>query len=156
MIAEAAAFSNSAGYDIFIAMEVPKVRVTCAIIERKGRILATRRSQGGAMGGKWEFPGGKIENGETPEECLRREILEELGIPIDVRAALPPSPHRYPGFDIVLYPFVCGPAGGEEEIPALVLRDHSEVCWDIPENLAGLDWAGADIPVLAAYRKARQ
>ena len=58
--------------------------VTCAVIEKDGRILIARRKSGDHMAGKWEFPGGNIEPGETPEQCLKRELLEELGVEIGI------------------------------------------------------------------------
>ena len=137
-----------------------KLRVTCAIIESGGHILATRRSSRGSMPGKWEFPGGKIEPGETAEACVLREIREELGRDVKILRALAPSTHRYPDFEILLHPFVCridekaADAGDGPTAPSasdLVLRDHSEARWGRPEDLGRLDWAEADLPVLAAY-----
>ena len=58
--------------------------VTCAIIEKDGKILIARRAEGQKLAGKWEFPGGKVEDGESPEECLKRELEEEFGIPTEV------------------------------------------------------------------------
>ncbi len=60
--------------------------VTCAIIEKEGKILLARRAVGQKLAGKWEFPGGKVEDGESPEECLKRELEEEFGIQVEVGA----------------------------------------------------------------------
>jgi 8-oxo-dGTP diphosphatase len=60
------------------------VRVTAAVIEREGQVLIARRGEGRALAGKWEFPGGKIEPGETPEQCLVREVREEFGIEAEI------------------------------------------------------------------------
>lgn len=94
---------------------------------------------------KWEFPGGKIHRGETPEDCLRRELLEELGIVAKVGTALQPSTHRYPAFTITLYPFLCRIESGE-----LTAREHEQIAWLTPGELPGLDWAEADRPIVDA------
>ncbi|MDD4339809.1 MAG: (deoxy)nucleoside triphosphate pyrophosphohydrolase [Syntrophales bacterium] len=122
------------------------LHVTCAIIERDGRVLAAQRGGGGSMAFKWEFPGGKIRPGESPEACLHRELMEEMGLRIDVKRPLDPAPHRYPLFDVTLYPFVCTIAAGEP-----VLNAHRAVVWLPPGELPSLDWAEADRPVIAAY-----
>jgi mutator protein MutT len=70
--------------------------VTRAIIERDGFVLAAQRSAMMSLPLKWEFPGGKIDQGESPEECLRREIAEEMNIQVEIGCSLPPSTHKYP------------------------------------------------------------
>ena len=92
---------------------------------------------------KWEFPGGKIHVGETPEDCLRRELIEELGITARVGRALQPTTHRYSDFTITLYPFFCAIESGD-----LIPQEHDEVAWLRPDDLARLDWADADRPVV--------
>jgi 8-oxo-dGTP diphosphatase len=94
---------------------------------------------------KWEFPGGKIQTGETPEDCIRRELLEELGVKARVGQALPPSTHSYPDFTITLYPFLCVLESGE-----LTPLEHEEIAWMEPQDLLRLDWAEADRPVVNA------
>ncbi len=122
------------------------LHVTCAIIERNGAVLAARRGETMAMPLKWEFPGGKIKSGETPEDCLRREIAEELNVSIAVHQSLAPVTHAYPAFTITLYPFICSIAAGD-----IKLREHAAVAW-LPRNqLFTLDWAEADLPVVDAY-----
>jgi 8-oxo-dGTP diphosphatase len=129
-----------------------RIHVSCAIIERDGHILAARRSDSVSMPGKWEFPGGKMKPREEPEDCVQREILEELGLAIKILRPLPPYFHEYKDFEILLYPFICTPVKTKSgEVKKLTLKDHSEVRWDRPENLTTLDWAEADIPVLEAY-----
>lgn len=125
------------------------IHVTCAIIERAGRVLATQRSAAMSMPHKWKFPGGKIDPGETAEECLRRELLEEIGIQARIGRSLPASTHQYPTFTITLHPFVCTIEEGE-----IVLHEHEALLWLEPGELLCLDWAEADIPVLAAYLSA--
>jgi 8-oxo-dGTP diphosphatase len=92
---------------------------------------------------KWEFPGGKIHEGETLEECLRRELVEELGIVTRIGPALPPTTHQYPDFTITLYPFFCAIKSGD-----LIPHEHAEVAWLRPDELPFLDWADADRPVV--------
>jgi 8-oxo-dGTP diphosphatase len=125
---------------------VKHLHVTCAIIERDGLILAAQRSADMNMPLKWEFPGGKIDPGETPEACLIREILEEMGIRIRVGVSLPSSTHQYPALTVTLYPFICSIESGE-----IVLHEHSAINWLPPNELHTLDWAEADLPVIAAY-----
>jgi mutator protein MutT len=88
------------------------IQVTCAIIECDGLVLAAQRSETMSLPLQWEFPGGKIHQGESPEECLAREIDEELGVKITINGSLNPSTHRYPSVSVTLYPFLCYFAGG--------------------------------------------
>lgn len=123
----------------------PPIHVVCAVLrDDSGRHLATRRPPGKALGGLWEFPGGKVEPGEDPAAALRREIAEELGLDIAVGPALPAVLHRYAFGTIALHPFLCRPTGG-----SLVLHEHSAAIWLPRTALWSLDWAPADIPVLA-------
>jgi 8-oxo-dGTP diphosphatase len=122
------------------------LHVTCAIIEQDGYVLAAQRSHTMDMPLKWEFPGGKIKPAETPENCLHREIAEELAIKVAVHQALAEVTHAYPDFTITLYPFVCTITSG-----TITLREHAAVTWLPREDLASLDWAAADRPVLEAY-----
>jgi 8-oxo-dGTP diphosphatase len=122
------------------------VEVACAVIQDGDRISAFKRPPQGLMPGKWEFPGGKLEPGESAEACLRRELAEELALEVEVVSALEPCRHDYPDFSVLLLPFVCKVAGG-----APVLLEHTEIRCDHPESLRGLDWAAADVPVLEAY-----
>jgi A/G-specific adenine glycosylase len=85
----------------------PHVDVTAAVIRKNGRLLIAQRPTSGMLGGLWEFPGGKVERGESVEECLRREILEELGIEIEVGRPVTQVKHTYTHFRITLHAFVC-------------------------------------------------
>ncbi|HUG13124.1 MAG TPA: (deoxy)nucleoside triphosphate pyrophosphohydrolase [Opitutaceae bacterium] len=125
--------------------------VVCAIIERGGRVLAAQRSRAKSQGGKWEFPGGKLHDGELPRDALVREIAEELCIAILVGNALAPSTHDYGGFAITLIPFLCTIADGEP-----LATEHEAITWCAPGELAALDWAAADVPVVAGYLAARE
>jgi len=94
----------------------------------------------------WEFPGGKIECGETALECLEREITEELGIQILTKAKLPSHAHSYPEFEVTLHPYICSIKSGE-----IVLREHSAMVWLPPRELRRLKWAAADFPIIKSY-----
>jgi 8-oxo-dGTP diphosphatase len=122
------------------------IHVACGIIERDGLILAARRSPSKSLPLKWEFPGGKMNPGESAEACVKREILEEMGVAIDIRAALPPSTHHYADFSVTLYPLICTIVSGK-----ISLNEHAAVKWLSPEDLYSLDWAEADFPVLDSY-----
>jgi 8-oxo-dGTP diphosphatase len=124
------------------------LHVACAIIERDGLVLAAQRGAAGSMPLKWEFPGGKIDGAETPEECLRRELLEEMGVEVNPARQLSPQTHHYPEFSVTLYPFVCT----MEDI-GIHLHEHAAIAWLPPEELHRLDWAEADLPVIDSYRR---
>ena len=124
----------------------PHIHVACAIIERDGLTLAARRSLKQSLPLQWEFPGGKIEAGELHQECLVRELREELGIDISVGKPLQPVTHSYALFTLTLYPFICTILSGE-----LTLHEHAEIAWLPPVALPTLDWAEADLPVIKEY-----
>jgi len=124
------------------------VHVACAVIESDGLVLSALRSASMNLPLKWEFPGGKIEPGEGREECLRRELVEEMGVQIEVGRALTPATHRYPSFDVTLYPYVCSIISGE-----IILHEHSAVTWLPPERMLDLEWADADLPVILEYQR---
>jgi len=132
-------------------LPVRHIHVACAIIERAGQILAAQRSEMMSMPLKWEFPGGKIEPDETAQECLHRELMEEMGISVRVGQQLPNSSHCYCDFTITLHPFICTLEEGD-----ITLHEHKAVKWIGPESLMNLDWAEADYPVIAAYRQLRK
>ncbi|HEY9184508.1 MAG TPA: (deoxy)nucleoside triphosphate pyrophosphohydrolase [Salegentibacter sp.] len=124
------------------------MKVACAIIENKGEILCAQRSSIMNLPNKWEFPGGKVKN-ETLEECLRREIKEELGVEIIVLEQLPSNQHNYSKSKVIeLIPFRCALQTFE-----IVLLEHSKVEWLPIEELKTLDWAEADIPIVNYYIK---
>jgi 8-oxo-dGTP diphosphatase len=126
--------------------DLPHIHVACAIIEQDGLTLAARRSEKMSLPLKWEFPGGKLDAGESPEECLVRELQEELGIDISVGKPLQPATHIYSSFSVTLYPFICHITHGE-----ITLHEHAEIIWLPPEELPQLDWAEADLPVITEY-----
>ena len=120
--------------------------VTCAIIEKDGKVLSAQRSESMSLPLKWEFPGGKIKDGERPEDCLKREVIEELGVSVNIGSALLPHTHQYEAFSITLYPFICKVVSGE-----ITLHEHAAFSWLPPEDLHTLDWAAADLPVIQTY-----
>ncbi|MGA2507809.1 MAG: (deoxy)nucleoside triphosphate pyrophosphohydrolase [Chitinispirillaceae bacterium] len=122
------------------------VPVACGIIERNDVFLAAQRGAGQSNAGLWEFPGGKIDRGETAETALVRELQEELGIEVAITAKLAPFSHAYPWIAIELIPFVCKIIKGEPH-PC----EHAEVRWINICNSDLLVWAPADIPVLREY-----
>ena len=98
---------------------------------------------------KWEFPGGKVEDGEDLETCLQREIKEELGVELQVIEKLPSNLHSYtPAKSIKLIPFRCRMKACE-----IVLKEHEQILWLEKEHLKNLDWAEADVPVVEYYLK---
>ncbi len=129
-----------------------KIDVACAIIEKDGQVLAAQRSAAMSLPLKWEFPGGKIEPGESAAACLMREIAEELAVGIVIRAPLALSDWQYPDFAITLHPFVCALADNR----SLRLLEHHAIRWLLPTDLVTLDWAAADAPVLRNYFRYRQ
>jgi 8-oxo-dGTP diphosphatase len=122
------------------------LHVACAIIEQEGLVLAAQRGAMMTLPLKWEFPGGKIEAGETAEECLNRELREELGVSVFIATALSPATHRYPDFTVTLYPFTCRLTGG-----TVTMYEHHALKWVEPQQMPELDWAAADLPVIREY-----
>jgi 8-oxo-dGTP diphosphatase len=124
------------------------INVTCGIILKDGKVLVTQRSETMQLALKWEFPGGKIEAGETEEQCLCRELKEELGIEIEILEKLESKPFDYGKLSINLIPFVANHLSGE-----IMLHEHKDFKWLTKEELPELEWASADIPVLDAFLK---
>lgn len=118
-------------------------RVTAAIIERDGRILIARRKAGDRFGGLWEFPGGKIESGESPEQCLRRELREELGVETEVRESLGTSRYDYGDLEVELLAFRVDLLTQD-----FCLNDHDEIRWVLPEELNQYAFPEADAPIV--------
>ncbi len=121
----------------------------CALIDRDGRILLAKRPEGKAMAGLWEFPGGKVETGETPEEALIRELKEELDVNTytSCLAPLTFASHGYDGFHLLMPLFVCRKWEG---IPRP--KEKQELAWVRAGDLVNYELPPADIPLAAQLR----
>lgn len=118
-----------------------QIDVVGAVIVRDGLILCAQRGSNGSLGGMWEFPGGKIEPGESAREALVREIVEELRCDIAVGEFITTTTHDYDFGTVTLTTFWCQLLAGEP-----VLTEHAAVRWQAPHALGELAWAPADIP----------
>ena len=128
-------------------MKKRKIEVVAAVIFDENKILVSQRD-GGDMAGRWEFPGGKIETGETHEQALKREIMEELGIIISVDSFLLTIEYDYPEFHLVMHCYQCAILFGAPR-----LLTHSAVKWISPQELDSIDWLPADIQVVDYLKK---
>jgi len=127
------------------------VPVACAIIEdADGRVLIAQRPPHKHLALKWEFPGGKIEAGESPADALLRELSEELGCTVAIIHPLPPFLHDYTTVLIEMFPFICRLTA---DSPAPHAHEHVALRWIDPAELPTFDLAAADLPVVAAYRR---
>lgn len=126
------------------------IDVTAGVVWKGGEFLITRRrNDDPVIPGLWEFPGGKIEDGEEGVECLARELREELEIDVVAGEVFLVSEHKYPSRTIRLHFFTAQYKGGE-----IKLNDHSEAKWITLDELDRYDFAPADIPVLNSLRTA--
>ena len=120
-----------------------RIEVVAAIIhDAEGRIFATQRGYGEFKDG-WEFPGGKMEAGETPEEALRREIWEELETRIEVERLVETVEYDYPQFHLTMHCFLCRVESGRLE-----LKEHEAARWLEKEELGSVDWLPADLQII--------
>lgn len=119
------------------------ISVTAAILIEDKSVLVARRGPGERHAGFWEFPGGKIEPGESSEQCLIREIKEELGLEIEVVRPFVTSIHDYGDRVIELRSFLCRRTGG-----VLTPTVHDAVVWTAPDDLGRLNLAAADVPIV--------
>ena len=114
------------------------VKVVAAIIINNGKVFATQRGYGEFKDG-WEFPGGKIEIGETPEQALVREIQEELDTQINVKEKIDTVEYDYPNFHLSMDCFMCNIIKGD-----LILKEHEAAKWLSKDELYSVDWLPAD------------
>jgi 8-oxo-dGTP diphosphatase len=114
--------------------------VAAAVVEREGRIMLCQRLPNAHNALKWEFPGGKLEAGESPEAALARELWEELGVRVAVGRVRDAVYYRYPDRDVLLLFYGCAIVEGE---PRTV--ECNAIAWATPEALPGYDFAGADL-----------
>ena len=121
--------------------------MVAAVIHDGGRILATQRGHG-EFKDKWEFPGGKMEAGESREEALRREIREELNTEINIGKLLCTVEYDYPAFHLTMHCYLCSVVSG-----TLVLKEHESARWLPAEALESVDWLPADLQILPIIRQ---
>ena len=131
------------------------IRVVAAVIKAVNEngepiIFATQRGYGEFKGG-WEFPGGKIEAGETPQEALKREIMEELDTDISVGALIDTIEYDYPEFHLSMDCFWCKIISGD-----LVLKEHEAARWLTKNQLRDVEWLPADITLIGKIREEMQ
>ena len=122
------------------------IDVVAAIIVQDGKILGTQRGHG-EFAGQWEFPGGKIEPGETPEEAVVREIEEELSATVSVGKLLTTVDHDYPTFHLHMYCYIAHVEQGKIE-----LHEHSAASWLDAQTIDSVNWLPADIAVVEAIK----
>ncbi|MDB2488330.1 8-oxo-dGTP diphosphatase MutT [Alphaproteobacteria bacterium] len=125
--------------------------VACALVDSDGRVLVAARPSGKSMAGLWEFPGGKVEAGETPEAALIRELKEELSIDVTAACLAPLSfaSHAYDEFHLLMPLYVCRKWDGQ-----IAPREGQETQWLRPRDLFDLPMPPADKPLIAALRDA--
>lgn len=124
-----------------------QINVVGAVIVRDGLVLCAQRGPSGSLAGLWEFPGGKIETGETAREALVREIEEELACVVLVGNQVKVTTHEYDFGIVTLTTFYCTITQGEP-----ILREHAAAAWLPPEELHTLEWAPADVPAVATIQ----
>ena len=122
------------------------IRVVAAVIYADGKVFATQRGYGDFKG-VWEFPGGKIEEGETPENALKREISEELETEITVGELIETIEYDYPAFHLSMDCFWCDVVRGD-----LVLKEHESARWLDKESLYSVEWLPADVALIEKIR----
>lgn len=123
------------------------IRVVAAVIKSGDKIFATQRGYGDMKGG-WEFPGGKIEEGESPEDALKREILEELDTEISVGELIDTIEYDYPTFHLSMDCFCCQIIKGD-----LVLKEHEAARWLDKDTIDDVEWLPADITLIDMIKK---
>ena len=119
------------------------IDVTAAVIRKNGNVLIAQRASDEHLAGLWEFPGGKIEKGETPEQCLKRELFEEFGIEVRIGRFIAESCFCYSNKNIRLLAYDVEYLGGE-----FFLKVHSQILWVTPDKLKNYSFAPADVPIL--------
>lgn len=124
------------------------IRVVAAVIRKDDKIFATQRGYGELKGG-WEFPGGKIEDGETPQEALKREIEEELDTEISVGELIDTIEYDYPTFHLSMDCFWCEIVEGR-----LVLKEHEAARWLDRKTMDDVEWLPADVTLVGKIKEA--
>lgn len=119
------------------------IAVTAALLKKDGKYLIAQRKVGDSLAGLWEFPGGKVEQGETPEQCLERELREEFGVKTKVKKFVAQSEYQYPHIAIRLLAYETEYISG-----AFQLHDHQAIAWVTVEELRNYKFAPADVPIV--------
>lgn len=126
---------------------IEPLQVVGGVIVQNGTVYCTQRG-GGPLAGKWEFPGGKLEAGESRQQALAREIGEELDCEVDVGDRIVTTRHEYDFATVVLTTYYCALRRGTPR-----LSEHQEDAWLRPHDLTSLDWAAADIPAVQQIQR---
>jgi 8-oxo-dGTP diphosphatase len=119
-----------------------QIHVAAAIIRKGNNIFVAQRGNSGEIALKWEFPGGKLEVGESGEEAIIREISEELSVEIGVEGHFMRVSHQYKTFSLIMDAYLCTLKRG-----TITLLEHVDSKWISSDNIMELDWAAADIPI---------
>lgn len=123
------------------------IKVVAAIIKNKDKIMIAQRLKGD-FAGQWEFPGGKVESGETPQQALEREIMEEMELKINVNEFLVTAEYDYPTFHLSMDCFMCTLVNEE-----IHLHDHTAIKWiPLNEEIKNINWVPADVQVIEAIQ----
>lgn len=122
-----------------------KIKVVAAVIFCEDRVLCVQRPKNklSYISEKYEFPGGKLEEGETKEEALNRELMEELSISTRIKSFFLTVIHQYPDFELTMHSYIC-----EVDSKELTLHEHIDKKWLKIKELSSLDWAAADLPIV--------
>lgn len=128
-----------------------RIEVVAAVVEHGDRYLCVRKgvTRYEYTSNVFEFPGGKVEPGETEEEALKRELQEEMNYDITVERHLISVSHDYPDLSITLSAYICHPVGDRD---AFVLKEHTEYKWLAKEELETLNWAAADVGIVEVIK----
>ena len=129
---------------------LPKVKVVAGVIVKDGLLLCAKKGETAYdyTSWKYEFPGGKIQGEETPEQALKRELYEELELQVEVLEDLGMIDHTYPHLEVSLHFFLC-----TDKIHQPVAKEHVSLDWVQPKDLLHLDWTAADLPMVHLLQK---